>query len=258
MRHDRLRRADDLHRFSERWGAPGGAFASACTTRRPPRCPSRSRGGGTRRSADRHGGLWADGDLAGLHVQPRVGVPTGIRGHAHRPGGDARGGRGGPRGAGGARGARSSSRARTSCWATGTGPEDTRLAIRGGWFHTGDIGYLDDDGYLYLVDRVKDMINSAGLKIWPREVEEVLFGIPRFANARWSAFPTPSRARSRRPWWCAIRRRPADAGRPRRVLPRAPGHLQGAAGVEFVDALPKSASGKILKRVLRQGAPPSR
>ncbi len=57
-------------------------------------------------------------------------------------------------------------------------PEDTRTAMRGGWFHTGDVGYVDDAGYLYLVDRMKDMINTAGLKIWPREVEEVLYRHP--------------------------------------------------------------------------------
>jgi long-chain acyl-CoA synthetase len=48
-------------------------------------------------------------------------------------------------------------------------PEETARAIRDGWFHSGDIGYLDEDGYIYLVDRVKDMINSAGFKIWPRD-----------------------------------------------------------------------------------------
>ena len=47
--------------------------------------------------------------------------------------------------------------------------------LRGGWFHSSDIGYFDDSGYVFLVDRTTDMINSAGFKIWPREVEEVLY-----------------------------------------------------------------------------------
>ena len=47
--------------------------------------------------------------------------------------------------------------------------------LRGGWYHSSDIGYFDDSGYVFLVDRTTDMINSAGFKIWPREVEEVLY-----------------------------------------------------------------------------------
>src|SRR5436189_4333999 len=54
-------------------------------------------------------------------------------------------------------------------------PEETVEALRGGWLHSGDVGRLDDEGYFELVDRVKDMINVAGYKVWPREVEEVLF-----------------------------------------------------------------------------------
>ena len=70
-------------------------------------------------------------------------------------------------------------------------PEDTRTAMRGGWFHTGDVGYLDDDGYLYLVDRMKDMINTAGLKIWPREVEEVLYRHPAIRECAVVGLPDP-------------------------------------------------------------------
>src|SRR5690606_23427115 len=57
-------------------------------------------------------------------------------------------------------------------------PEESAEALRGGWFHTGDVGYRDEDGYYYLVDRVKDMINAAGFKVWPREVEETLYEHP--------------------------------------------------------------------------------
>ena len=53
-------------------------------------------------------------------------------------------------------------------------PEETAAAVSDGWLSSGDIGYLDDEGYLFLVDRLKDMINNAGLKVWPREVEEVI------------------------------------------------------------------------------------
>ncbi|MDG6939028.1 MAG: long-chain fatty acid--CoA ligase [Nitrososphaerota archaeon] len=54
--------------------------------------------------------------------------------------------------------------------------EDTEATFRDGWLHTGDIAYMDEDGYFYIVDRKKDMINVGGLKVWPREVEEVAYG----------------------------------------------------------------------------------
>jgi long-chain acyl-CoA synthetase len=130
-------------------------------------------------------------------------------------------------------------------------PADTAQAIRGGWFHSGDIGYVDDEGYFFIVDRVKDMINAAGFKIWPREVEEVVFQHPAIKE-------------------CAVvGLTDADKGEiPAAFLVLRDGasltaeeldaycrlHLAAykvPRRVEFVDSLPKNATGKILKRVLR-------
>ena len=61
-------------------------------------------------------------------------------------------------------------------------PEATARTIRDGWLHTGDAGYLDDDGYLYIYDRLKDMIISGGENIYPAEVESALFGHPAVAD----------------------------------------------------------------------------
>jgi len=61
-------------------------------------------------------------------------------------------------------------------------PEKTEEALRGGWLHTGDIGHIDEDGYLYLVDRKHDKIITGGLNVYPREVEEVLAGHPAVAQ----------------------------------------------------------------------------
>ncbi len=77
-------------------------------------------------------------------------------------------------------------------------PEDTAAALRGGWFHTGDIGYMDADGYVFLVDRVKDMINAGGFKIWPREVEEVLYRHPAVKECAVVGVPDPAHGEAAR------------------------------------------------------------
>jgi long-chain acyl-CoA synthetase len=137
-------------------------------------------------------------------------------------------------------------------------PEDTRTAMRGGWFHTGDAGYLDDDGYLYLVDRMKDMINTAGLKIWPREVEEVLYRHPAIRECAVVGLPDPVKGEIAK----AVVVTRSDARPTRDELDAyCRAHLAAykvPRAYEFVGELPKSASGKILKRVLRQGESPSR
>ena len=63
-------------------------------------------------------------------------------------------------------------------------PEATAEALRGGWFHTGDIGIRDADGYYFIVDRKKDMIIRGGFNVYPREVEEVLYAHPAVARGR--------------------------------------------------------------------------
>jgi fatty-acyl-CoA synthase len=70
-------------------------------------------------------------------------------------------------------------------------PEETAEAFRGNWLHTGDMGYFDDEGYLYLVDRKKDMIISGGFNVYPREIEDVLFGHPDVASAAVIGVPDP-------------------------------------------------------------------
>ena len=110
-------------------------------------------------------------------------------------------------------------------------PEETRAAMRGGWFHTGDIGYLDDDGYLVLVDRVKDMINTAGFKIWPREVEEVLYRHPAVGECAVVGVPDALRGEVAKAFVVLRPGAVPDARGARRPLPGAPRDLQGAADV---------------------------
>ena len=76
-------------------------------------------------------------------------------------------------------------------------PEATRRAIRGDWFFTGDAGYLDQDGYIYIYDRVKDMIISGGENIYPAEVENALFGHPAVADVAVDRHPGRQMGRGR-------------------------------------------------------------
>jgi long-chain acyl-CoA synthetase len=131
-------------------------------------------------------------------------------------------------------------------------PEETRVALRGGWFHTGDIGFVDTDGYLYLVDRLKDMINTAGLKIWPREVEEVLYRHPAVRECAVVGV-ADRRAGEIAKAFVVLRcgAQPAEAD----LVAHCREHLAAykvPRRYSFVDELPKSPSGKILKRVLRE------
>ena len=130
-------------------------------------------------------------------------------------------------------------------------PEDTTEALRGGWLHSGDIGYRDGDGYLYLVDRVKDMINVSGFKVFPREVEEVLFDHPAVAEAAVLGLPDPVKGEVVRA--CVVVR-PGLTVTAGELIERCRARVAAykvPAVVEFVSALPKSPTGKILKKELR-------
>ena len=130
-------------------------------------------------------------------------------------------------------------------------PEETRAAMRGGWFHTGDVGYLDDDGYLFLVDRVKDMINTAGFKIWPREVEEVLYRHPAVGECAVVGMPDALRGEVAKAF---VVLRPGAAPATAELDAHCRAHLatyKVPRTYEVRDELPKSPSGKILKRTLR-------
>lgn len=135
-------------------------------------------------------------------------------------------------------------------------PAETAAALRGGWFHTGDIGYLDADGYLFLVDRVKDMINVSGFKVWPREVEEVLYRHPAVKECAVVGVPDPLKGEVAK---AVVVLRPGAELTADALALYCREHLAAYKVpqlIEFVAELPKSATGKILKRVLRERAAP--
>ena len=79
-------------------------------------------------------------------------------------------------------------------------PEETADAIRDGWLFTGDIGYLDDDGYLFIVDRKKDVIKPSGFQVWPREVEEVIATHPAVAEVGVAGVPDAYQGEAAKAW----------------------------------------------------------
>jgi long-chain acyl-CoA synthetase len=130
-------------------------------------------------------------------------------------------------------------------------PDDTARAIRNGWLHSGDIGTMDDEGYVFIVDRVKDMINVSGFKVWPAEVEHVLYRHAAVREAAVYGVADPVKGEAVK---AAIVLRDGATATADEIVAYCRSALavyKAPATVEFVNELPKSATGKILKRVLR-------
>jgi acyl-CoA synthetase (AMP-forming)/AMP-acid ligase II len=132
-------------------------------------------------------------------------------------------------------------------------PEETRRTLRGGWLHTGDLGRYDEKGYLYVVDRLKDMIKSGGINIYCREVEDVLCAHPGVQEAAVIGVPHEK-------WGETVRAIVVpESGwtlSEQMILEHCRKYLAGhkkPTSVIFVDELPKGTfGGKVLKRLLRQ------
>jgi long-chain acyl-CoA synthetase len=132
-------------------------------------------------------------------------------------------------------------------------PELTRQALRDGWLMTGDLGYVDDEGFLYLVDRKKDMIDSGGVKVYPRDIEEVVARHPDVAEV--AVFGVPDEKWGETPL-AAVQLRPGSAADPDAlrawINERVGARYQRVSQVLVVAEFPRSAAGKILKRALRE------
>ncbi|CAK0769738.1 Malonyl CoA-acyl carrier protein transacylase (modular protein) [Gammaproteobacteria bacterium] len=130
-------------------------------------------------------------------------------------------------------------------------PEETAQVLKEGWFHTGDIGQLDADGYLYIVDRLKDMINVGGYKVYPSEIENRIYQHPAIADAAVYGVPEPLMGEQvhaelvLKAGETATAEEIIDFCRPVLAEYKLP------SVIKFADFLPKSKTGKILKRILR-------
>ncbi|WP_366924281.1 long-chain fatty acid--CoA ligase [Metallumcola ferriviriculae] len=131
-------------------------------------------------------------------------------------------------------------------------PEETAAAIRDGWLYTGDMGYMDEDGYFFIVDRKKDMIITGGFNVYPREVEDVLFQHPAVQEACVIGIADDYRGEAVKAFIVLKEEKNAEADeitnfcREHLVPYKVPRH------VEFCQALPKTAIGKVLKKALRE------
>jgi long-chain acyl-CoA synthetase len=131
-------------------------------------------------------------------------------------------------------------------------PEVNREVYRNGWFHSGDLGYVDQDGYLYVVDRKQDLIITGGYNIYPVEVEDVLYTNPKVALAAVIGIPDPAKGEIAKAY---IVLKSGEQATEDEIINFVRGKIakfKAPRSVEFVRSLPQGPTGKILKRELRK------
>ena len=133
-------------------------------------------------------------------------------------------------------------------------PDLTEKAIVDGWLHTGDAGYVDEDGYLFLVDRIKDMIITGGVNVYPRDIEDVVIQHPAVSEV--AVFGVPDEKWGETPV-AAVVPRAGETIDPDALKPWTNGHVdakfQRLSAVVVMNAFPRNVAGKILKREMREG-----
>lgn len=131
-------------------------------------------------------------------------------------------------------------------------PDVTAESIREGWFYSGDLATVDEEGYLYITDRKKDMIISGGLNIYPKEIEEVLYTHPAVLECAVIGVPDKEWGEA---VMAVIALKPGMEASPEELIEHCRCHLAGykkPRSVVFVEEIPRNPSGKILKRLLRE------
>jgi fatty-acyl-CoA synthase len=133
-------------------------------------------------------------------------------------------------------------------------PDETAEALSGDWLHTGDVGRFDDDGYLYIVDRTKDMVITGGFNVFPREVEDVISAHPAVSMVMVIGVPDDK-------WGEAVKavvvlqrgHEPSDAltAELQRLVKDVKGSQQSPKSIDYVDTLPLTAVGKLDKKAVR-------
>jgi long-chain acyl-CoA synthetase len=133
-------------------------------------------------------------------------------------------------------------------------PEETEKALAQGRLHTGDVGFMDADGWFYLVDRQKDMIVASGYKVWPREVEDVLYQHPAVRESGVVGVPDPYRGETVKAF---VSLKTGASVQPDELIAFCKERMAAykyPRQVEIVDEIPKTVTGKVLRRELRDQA----
>jgi long-chain acyl-CoA synthetase len=123
------------------------------------------------------------------------------------------------------------------------------------WLYTGDLGYMDEDGYLYIVDRKKDVIKPSGFQVWPREVEEVLATHPAVAEVGVAGVPDDYQGEAVKAWVVLHQGQRATVEELRAYAREHLSAYKVPKHIEFRSELPKSTVGKVLRRELKAEAP---
>jgi long-chain acyl-CoA synthetase len=135
-------------------------------------------------------------------------------------------------------------------------PEETAATVRTHdgqrWLYTGDLGYLDDDGYLFIVDRMKDLIKTHGYQVWPREIEEALAAHPAVAEVGVAGVPDEAKGEVAKAWVVLRAGERASEEELRAFCREHLAPYKVPATVEFRSELPKSMVGKVLRRALTE------
>ena len=133
-------------------------------------------------------------------------------------------------------------------------PEETKHAIRNGWLFTGDVGKMDEDGWFYLVDRKKDLIVASGYKVWPRDVEDVIYQHPAVKETAVVGEPDPYRGETVKAF-VALKEGMGASVTPEEIISFCKARMAAykyPRKVEFVAEIPKTLTGKFLRRELRE------
>jgi long-chain acyl-CoA synthetase len=129
-------------------------------------------------------------------------------------------------------------------------PDLTAKVLRGGWYHTGDLGRMDEDGFLYIVDRKDDMINAGAFKIYPREVEDVLYGHPSVADCAVVGQTDERLGQVPVAYIVPKEREGGDGEELRHFCRNRMANYKAPRRYHFVTKLPRTAQGKIMRRRL--------
>lgn len=133
-------------------------------------------------------------------------------------------------------------------------PDETENSVKNGWVYTGDIAKMDEYGYFYIIDRKKDMINVSGLKVYPREVEEILYEHPKVKEACVVGVPDPYRGERVKAFVVLKDTTPENAASNELInfCKQRIADYKAPSEIEFVSQMPKTAAGKIMRRAFRK------